>query len=287
MSRIFNIGGGRRKKAVIITILFILLSTQVSIYSQTMGIPEEGKKDKGLKLRFLDDWVAEEMRIWASPFKIDKRSLIFLGGLALTTAYLINRDKVYHNDVQHFTLSNQWIKQSSPVITQFGSTPANLAIIGSFYLGGTLLKDERARETAQLSLKSLMHALVVSQVLKGIFQRQRPYVENGVDGWFTHGKGTDYRSFPSGHTTTAWSVATVIAGMYEDKPAVPVICYSLATLVGLSRLSENKHWASDVLVGAALGYAIGRFVLKKYNNRFNISPMFSGNKAGININYSF
>ncbi|UCH93948.1 MAG: phosphatase PAP2 family protein, partial [Candidatus Aminicenantes bacterium] len=155
--------------------------------------------------------------------------------------------------------------------------------IGSFYLGGVLLKDDRAKETARLSLKSMLHAVVVTQVLKRIFHRQRPFVEDGVDRWFVDGKGKAYRSFPSGHTSTAWSVATVIAGMYRDKPAVPVICYSLATLVGISRMTENKHWASDVLVGAVLGYSIGRFVLRKHNNRVNIIPMLSSDKMGLSV----
>jgi membrane-associated phospholipid phosphatase len=286
LQRTYSRGGCGKKKTAVFAIFLILFSAQISLYSQAAGLPNK-EKDEESKVPFLEDWVADEMRMWASPFKINKKSLLFLGGLALTTAYLIKRDKVYHADVRGFTLNNRWVEKSSPIITELGSAPVNLAIIGSFYLGGTLLKDDRARETARLSLKSLLHALVISRVLKGVFQRQRPYVEDGVDRWFTQGKGTDYRSFPSGHTTTAWSVATVIAGMYKDKPAVPVICYSLASLAGLSRMTQNKHWASDVLVGAVLGYAIGRFVLKKYNKRLNITPVFSSNNTGISINYSF
>ena len=123
--------------------------------------------------------------------------------------------------------------------------------------------------------------------IKRFFRRQRPGFDNGKDRWFNHGMGHEFRSFPSAHTTFAWSTAAVIAGMYKDKPLVPVMCYSLATLAGLSRITENKHWSSDVLVGAVLGYSIGRFVLKKKNNRLHIDPLITGHKVGVRLSYSF
>ncbi len=275
-----------KKNLVGIVIFLMLFSLQVPQYCQDIENPGKEYKKESVKL-FLKDWLADELKIWSSPLKMNKKSMLFLGGLALTTVYLINRDNVSHKNIHEFTLKNKWAKESSPIITQLGSTPLNLGLIGSLYLGGVLLKDDRARETARLTLKSLLHAIVVSQALKYIFRRQRPYVENGVDRWFNHGRGSDYQSFPSGHTTTAWSVATVIAGMYNDKPIVPVICYSLATLVGISRLTENKHWTSDVLVGAVLGYSIGRFVLRKHNKRFNVTPIVSYDRIGVSVSYAF
>jgi membrane-associated phospholipid phosphatase len=270
------------KRRVISVVLVLLFSLQASLYCRVKESADKNQ-DKESRIPFIGDYPADQLIIWNSPFKLNKKSMLLWGGAAVTTAYLITRDNVYHADVQGFTLKNQWVKKSSPVITDLGSNTFNLGLIGSFYLGGVLLKDRHAKETARLSLKSLLHAVVITKVLKLVFRRQRPYVENGVDQWFTDGKGNDYRSFPSGHTSTAWSVATVIAGMYRDKPAVPVICYSLATLVGISRMTENKHWASDVFIGAVLGYAVGRFVLKKHNNRVNIMPMLSSDKIGITV----
>ena len=98
--------------------------------------------------------------------------------------------------------------------------------------------------------------------------------------------GTDYQAFPSGHTSTAWAMATVIARQYRDKPMIPIISYSLATLVGVSRMAENKHWASDVLIGAILGYSIGRFVTRKKKSRFMVTPML-GKELGLQFNYVF
>ncbi|MGD0340781.1 MAG: phosphatase PAP2 family protein, partial [Bacteroidales bacterium] len=74
-----------------------------------------------------------------------------------------------------------------------------------------------------------------------------------------------FDSFPSGHAATAFSIATVFASEYSDIKVVPVISYSLASLVGITRLTEHKHWASDVFIGSLLGYACGKQVVAHFN----------------------
>ena len=75
----------------------------------------------------------------------------------------------------------------------------------------------------------------------------------------------DFKSFPSGHTTAAFAAATVYAMEYRKSVVVPIVAYTAASLVGLSRISENKHWATDVLLGATLGYLCGRVVVNNYH----------------------
>ena len=72
---------------------------------------------------------------------------------------------------------------------------------------------------------------------------------------------SDYRSFPSGHTTTAFALAATTANHYPD---YKWYSYGLATLVGISRIYVNAHWASDVVAGAGLGYASAKFVEYKW-----------------------
>lgn len=68
-----------------------------------------------------------------------------------------------------------------------------------------------------------------------------------------------HKSFPSGHTTGAFSLATAIAHHYPD---YKVYAYGWATLVAISRLYEDAHWASDVVVGAAVGHYTTRWTMK-------------------------
>ena len=71
-----------------------------------------------------------------------------------------------------------------------------------------------------------------------------------------------FDAFPSGHTSTAFSIATVFAYQYADKPFVAPFAYTMASLVGITRLIEHDHWASDVFAGACIGYLCGKQVVK-------------------------
>ena len=61
-------------------------------------------------------------------------------------------------------------------------------------------------------------------------------------------------SFPSGHTANAFFGATVLAEEYKDQSIIyPIVGYTVATATGVLRILNNRHWASDVLVGAGIG----------------------------------
>ncbi|WP_315824584.1 phosphatase PAP2 family protein [Paraflavitalea speifideaquila] len=79
--------------------------------------------------------------------------------------------------------------------------------------------------------------------------------------------GIEFNSFPSGHTTTAFAIASVFAHRYNNRPSIVIASYTLATLVGLSRMTENRHWGSDILAGGLLGYLCGTAVVKNYEKR--------------------
>ena len=74
-------------------------------------------------------------------------------------------------------------------------------------------------------------------------------------------------SFPSGHSIEAWSLATVIAHEYHDRLAVQIAAYGIASAVSVSRFTGRNHYLSDVLVGSALGYGIGRYVYHAHHRR--------------------
>lgn len=72
--------------------------------------------------------------------------------------------------------------------------------------------------------------------------------------------GSDRHSFPSGHTATAFMTATMLSKEYGYKsPWISVGAYSVATATGLMRIANNKHWLSDVMVGAGVGIIATEF----------------------------
>ena len=66
---------------------------------------------------------------------------------------------------------------------------------------------------------------------------------------------------------------------------MPITCYGLATLVGLSRLTEDAHWLSDVFLGAVIGYAVGKMVVRNQNKRLQIAPALSPGGVGLAFSY--
>ena len=73
---------------------------------------------------------------------------------------------------------------------------------------------------------------------------------------------------------------------YRDKPLIPILSYSAASLIGLSRLTENKHWATDVLVGAMLGYLSGKQVVNNYH-RYSALKNGKKNHSSYSLNFHY
>lgn len=92
-------------------------------------------------------------------------------------------------------------------------------------------------------------------ILKPIVSRSRPGLELGA---IIVGQGNSGFSFPSGHATTAFAMATVLAA-YE--PRFGWIFVSVAILISWSRVYLGVHYSSDVIAGALLGWAIGKMAL--------------------------
>ena len=111
------------------------------------------------------------------------------------------------------------------------------------------------RDSGFAALASMGAASTLDLALKLAFNRQFPTTGNG-GGQFWEGG----RSFPSGHSATSFAFAASIAHRYPDKKWVKWGAYALATGVSLSRYPAKKHFPSDILVGATLGYVTGTYI---------------------------
>jgi hypothetical protein len=94
-------------------------------------------------------------------------------------------------------------------------------------------------------------------VIKTITGRDRPLEGNGRGDWFQGGA-----SFPSEHAAAAWSIATVVAGQYPGW-MTKLLAYGGAAAVSAARVTGREHFASDALIGSALGWYIGHHVLNR------------------------
>jgi hypothetical protein len=149
---------------------------------------------------------------------------------------------------------------ASRIISYAGSIYGVSAGAASFYLIGRTTHNQRARETGILSAEAIIDSGIVVTVLKEITQRARPLTGKDRSKFFVGGS-----SFPSGHSIEAWSVATVVAHEYHDQLAVQIAAYGIASAVSVSRFTGLHHYLSDVLVGSAMGYGVGRYVYHAHN----------------------
>jgi membrane-associated phospholipid phosphatase len=213
--------------------------------------PTPVTRTKTLEHEFIRNIIRDQQGIWTSPFRIKASDAPWVGGVLATTAALIATDR-------H---TSAWVSQNgslSPVsrYVSWGGTPyAELGLAGAFYFIGRATDNDRARETGLLSAEAFIDSGIVAQVLKYATNRPRPNFDNGRGTFFKGGV-----SFPSGHATSAWSVATVIAYEYWDHPAIRYGAFAAAAVVAMSRYSGRNHFLSDVLVGSGIGFYTGRYV---------------------------
>jgi hypothetical protein len=159
---------------------------------------------------------------------------------------------------------------SKRVFEPTGSGQYLFPAVIALYAQGLVFKNQKSKKVSMNCLKSFVVASTFAQVAKYSFSRQRPTVDPAdPHHWFT---GNNDKSFFSGHTTTAFSIATVVAEEYRSTVWVPMVCYTLAGGVGLSRIYDNKHWASDVLTGALVGYLTGRLAVRTNTWGIEIVP---------------
>ena len=151
------------------------------------------------------------------------------------------------------------------------STPGAFVIGPALYVFGRYADHPGIEDLGLHGTEAVVLASGVTGVLKGLLGRSRPYVTadtNPRDFKFGQGfSGEDRSSFPSGHTTTAFAAASAVTSEVQRMwPTytwyVAPVMYGGATLVGLSRMYHNKHWASDVVMGAGIGTFSGLKVVR-------------------------
>lgn len=211
-----------------------------------------------LEKQFVKNILQDQKAIWALPFHLRGRDARWLVPLGLGTAGLIATDQSTGDEIAESTRQ----LNTSRIVSYAGSGYVVGGVALTFYLMGRARHDDRARETGLLGAEALIDSAVVVTALKEITQRSRPLSGKSRSDFFDGGS-----SFPSGHSIEAWSLATVIANEYHGHRLVQVAAYGIAGAVSVARFTGEKHYLSDVLVGSAMGYGIGRYVYHAHHRK--------------------
>jgi membrane-associated phospholipid phosphatase len=241
-------------------LIAILGLTEIVTYAQTAtpSPTPEPSPTQTLEHEFFKNILRDQKAIWLSPFHLGSRDVRWVAPLGIGTAVFIATDRHTSDEIAE---SSDQLK-ASQVVSYVGSGYGTASIAAAFYVFGRTKNDARARETGILGAEALLDGAIVGTVLKEITQRARPSAGKSRGDFFDGGS-----SFPSGHSMAAWSLATVVANEYSDHRAVQIGAYALASAVSISRYTGHNHFISDVLVGSAMGYGIGRYVYRTHHRK--------------------
>ena len=255
------------RDAVLHVLLLFTITASASAQTSTANTPSAAQLQTtpspspsptpSAERQFLKNILRDQRVIWTSPLRLQKDDATWLAPLGLATAALIATDRrtagALHDNRLRLNISRD--------IGYLGSGYGAGAVAAAFYLIGRKENNPRLRETGLLGAEALIDGAIVLSALKLATARPRPRKDQGR-GRFFHGG----LSFPSGHPMAAWSLATIVANEYHDRPMVQVAAYGLATLVGVSRFTGRNHFLSDVVVGSAMGYGIGHYVYRTHRD---------------------
>jgi membrane-associated phospholipid phosphatase len=243
--------------------------------------------DLKLNMSYLKGYVGDTGKILTSPVRWDDREWYTAALVLSMTAGLYAYDQDLKDWVQR--RRNRTTDDFSRIFTPFGDALYTLPAAGFVYLYGEVQQSEKAKRIGLLGAESIILAGAFTQVIKMAGHRHRPDTGDQYNRWDGPGFSTDNLSFPSGHASTAFALATVVAGE-SDIPYVAPAAYGIASLVALSRLNDNVHWSSDVFFGSAVGYFTARAVLryhKKKNSPLVLLPDVSGDRYGVLMLHRF
>jgi membrane-associated phospholipid phosphatase len=211
--------------------------------------------ENAIGMHFIQNLAADQEAIWTSPLHLhwDDASWLLPLGEATEGFFATDRATVRALSTNPAKL-NRYRTFSNYGLASLVGAGAGL------YVLGRLSHDEHKRETGVLVAEAVINSLAVSSTLQYSLGRDRPFQDGGRENFFQGGT-----SFPSDHATMAWSAASVIAHEYPG-PLTDILAYGMASAVSASRVMGKEHAPSDVLVGGAIGWLVGREVYMKHHD---------------------
>jgi len=204
-----------------------------------------------------------------TPLFVGKDALL-LGAFMLGTAAVAPIDMKIASRLQYQgTQENQFLGRAATGFRLLGD-PGSVVVGTGVYLIGRAGGNRRVESVGLHSVESILLADILGGGIKMLAGRQRPVydIRGPYNFQLWRGfAGDQYRSFPSGHTITAFAFASTVTRESQfwwphSAWYVGTVFYGGASLVGLSRIYNNQHWASDVMAGAALGTIVGLKVVR-------------------------
>ncbi len=267
---------------ILLGILFFSPSQNI-LFAETSS-DDDDKLNKEFLLNFGDDFVD----VLVSPKNWKGGDFLSFSAVLGAGLLLYSVDQDIQQWVQDHRSSSS--EDSFKTIGQLGNGVVLIGLMTALYVSGEVSDNNSLRKTALLSLESWLTSGIIVRGLKSVAGRARPWTGESSHSFHPFSTRSRFASFPSGHASSAFAVATVIADQ-SQKVYIDILAYSLATMAAFSRVHLDKHWASDILVGSAIGYFVGKKISALDRNRdlkkVKLSFQFSRQRQAFSLTYYF
>ncbi len=198
----------------------------------------------------------------------------FLAGV-VGLAALISTDPVTRDAIASPSIRDRYGRSAQEFSSYANGRNSAILFLGIGAVG-VITKSDRERATGVMLAEAMITSGVWTEFGKRLTGRERPRETTGYGSdWtgpgaiFTDEQADDrsLASFPSGHATGIWAMATVLAHQYPAHRVVPVLAYGTAAAMSYSRMVVNAHWLSDVVVGGLIGYGCAKQVIGAHEER--------------------
>jgi len=212
-------------------------------------------------LRTLGD---DTLYLLSSPLRLSPESGLVVLGIGAGIAGIALADRSIHDAASH---RNNGTHDAADAIAYLGDPAVLLGLnVGVVAIGEGIRQatgQSKLLDAALVATEAQLLTLGFTEAIAYGTARARPDQSNDPGQWFTNWGHND--SFPSSHASQTFAVAAVIHDRFGLGPGI--VAYGLAGLVGAARIIQDKHWASDVVAGAALGWAVGHFLSVRNSER--------------------
>ena len=215
--------------------------------SKPLQLPLEPVDMKSLPRNLFVD----QKKFWTTPFHMTTAEWQWTVPLAFVGAGMLASDTAIEKHVPtNPTTVSHAVTASNAGLGAMAGVGAGMFLLGHF------ANNDQERETGLLSGEAGIDAFLDTEVLKYAFGRDRPFTGDGRGRFFQGGD-----SFPSQHAAISWAIASVIAHEYPG-PLTQLLAYGAAGGITAARFVGQQHFATDLLVGSALGWYMGRQVFR-------------------------
>ncbi|MBC7713673.1 MAG: phosphatase PAP2 family protein [Rhizobacter sp.] len=205
------------------------------------------------------------------PLALDNTELLTLAAATSLGVVAFRNDQEIMDVVQNH--KSQITKPIATVGNFLGTGTAGLGIAAGSYFIGMYFENDKLKRAGLFMVGSSLASAIAVTAVKNTFGRSRPIKGEGPYSFFNSGD----KSFYSGHTSEAFTIATVISEMYKDDyPVVPYVAYGIAAITAYARMHDQAHWASDVIIGAVAGHLVTKLAMNAFNGN-------KENRSGVEI----